>query len=497
MANLVSTFIELPRELLDRIATHLTTNEFNTLRLTCKTVENKLLNYWSNAFFTKRQFMIDRFSLQTLVNISEHPILSKSLKHLVIGLNDLTRIATYRLTSANEFRQALSAVRAQQALLDTGEAIELLSKAVGKLPSLETVGIRDFDSPTRYRDSVQGAPTACWRSYGASQYSRWPQEGPPHHHQQIQFSRANEFISRVCRVVMSTLIRCPGDVHGLEIMLRRPAYGLRDEAFIVSPTIDVDSLSLLTKLHLDLAVIGENQDHMGLLRPAIPESALRDISTMHVRRLLKHTPNVTWLRLNFTHWSSEDCVTAFISWLARRPDGCLNGSSSLIDPEPANLHLRRLDLGGVVCGTGKLRELVAKFSSLHCLSLRNFCLTGLSDGENPWSDFVAGLSAHLPDLKRFELRSPRRRNSEQFEISITIKEPVEMLSRFSPSSIVIESVNKASLKELAEKMEQQDLHSLHDDVEDEDEFDGEGGGDDEDEDGRRLIGDEDTDEDEE
>lgn len=51
-----SKITDLPRELLDHVASFLPTLDFNNLRSTCKLVENKLFPYWSNSFFKKRQF---------------------------------------------------------------------------------------------------------------------------------------------------------------------------------------------------------------------------------------------------------------------------------------------------------------------------------------------------------------------------------------------------------------------------------------------------------
>lgn len=53
------TLTDLPRELLDKIASSLSTNDFNNLRLSCKQVENNLFPYWSNTFFKKKQFSKD------------------------------------------------------------------------------------------------------------------------------------------------------------------------------------------------------------------------------------------------------------------------------------------------------------------------------------------------------------------------------------------------------------------------------------------------------
>lgn len=56
MQSQYSRLASLPPELLNKIAGPLPTKDFNTLRLTCKSIEDKLFPYWANCFFKKKQF---------------------------------------------------------------------------------------------------------------------------------------------------------------------------------------------------------------------------------------------------------------------------------------------------------------------------------------------------------------------------------------------------------------------------------------------------------
>jgi hypothetical protein len=47
---------QLPKELLDNITSWLPTLDFNSFRCTSREIESKSFEYWSNAFFKKRQF---------------------------------------------------------------------------------------------------------------------------------------------------------------------------------------------------------------------------------------------------------------------------------------------------------------------------------------------------------------------------------------------------------------------------------------------------------
>jgi len=59
-----SHLANLPREVIDNVARFLPTPAFNNMRLTCKEIENKLFEYWSNCFFRKKQF--SKFALLQL-----------------------------------------------------------------------------------------------------------------------------------------------------------------------------------------------------------------------------------------------------------------------------------------------------------------------------------------------------------------------------------------------------------------------------------------------
>jgi hypothetical protein len=71
--------LRLPQELMDRIATYLTTLELGNFRLTCKNVETNLFEKFAREFFSKRQFMIERVSLEALVGIANHETLAPYL----------------------------------------------------------------------------------------------------------------------------------------------------------------------------------------------------------------------------------------------------------------------------------------------------------------------------------------------------------------------------------------------------------------------------------
>lgn len=79
--------LTIPLELIVAVSAHLTTPDLGSLRLTCKQVEKSLFEWFSNEFFTKKQFMLTHESLQTLIDISKHVSFSKKLTHVIIATN--------------------------------------------------------------------------------------------------------------------------------------------------------------------------------------------------------------------------------------------------------------------------------------------------------------------------------------------------------------------------------------------------------------------------
>ncbi|ROW01883.1 hypothetical protein VMCG_05574 [Cytospora schulzeri] len=405
----------LPPELLNNIARPLSTKDFNALRSSCKPIEDKLFPYWANCFFKKRQFMIDQFSLQTLVHISQHNALSKVMTHLVIGLDEFRAISSASIQrDVLEYGQWRAAAAGQDNLVQTGVAIDLLSTALANLPNLKTIDVRDFNSPTRYRDSV-GQQAAEWRSYGWSRYGQWK-----HAHAHYHPYRTKEFIGHVFKAVLTALDRCSPDLDSLEVVLRNRRHSLVDDAFAFSPALGpglTKTLHSLKKLHLDLVCQGNLE-----LPPTVGTNAIRDFFdplTAYTRSFLGYTKNVTWLRLNFSHTSVAS--RKFLKWLSLKPDcnpqlGHIGWTE--MNPAPVALPLRRLDLGSITVQPEVLHKVLAKFPDLESLYLRGATLEledrigvhslldddgAYDDGSCVWARFIRGLPVSAPSLKHLTL----------------------------------------------------------------------------------------------
>lgn len=466
-----SRLVALPRELLDNIASYLPTNDFNSLRVTCRQLESKLFPYWSNSFFKKKQFseldqhrapaskrpcpnpipvpvprylhydmdpqltdpwqVISEFSLQALLDISQHQTLSRCLKHLIIGLDEFEVIRPDDLTTLEAFQQWRSAVCSQERLLDTGAAIDLLSKALPNLTNLETVDIRDFNSATRYRDpNSPGGTVAEWRSYGSSEYRNWLSHRSRKYNSLLRSGTHihNDFAVRVFKAALVAAGQSGRNVKGLEILLRNRYGALGDTAFALFPPVTDGIRSVLgglTRLHLDLrldrVLVPQALWQLPDSEHLTSAEAFYDPSTTNLRRFLGFVPNVTWLRLNFVHdhlHSAPSVASRFLEWLALLPgqfavDQDQAGWSDA-NPPPVVMPLRQLDLGDMQLKLNVLASVIKKFSQLNQLSLKGVSLpadqvqshsTSSERRDNsPWARFVRKLLSLAPNLRRLSLR---------------------------------------------------------------------------------------------
>ncbi|KAI0106247.1 hypothetical protein GGR51DRAFT_177331 [Nemania sp. FL0031] len=161
----MSGLLGVPLEVLLQITSYLTTPEYGNLRITCRQVEALLFGAFAREFFSKRQFALIEFSLQALVNIAKSRF-GSSLTHLIIHVEhpytqfgNPTDSSPFRLRAIKENRLRIERFNHMQ-FTTTGLDAEMLTEAITRLPNLETIGMRDFNSGSRHRDNTS------WASYG-------------------------------------------------------------------------------------------------------------------------------------------------------------------------------------------------------------------------------------------------------------------------------------------------------------------------------------------
>ncbi|CZT14706.1 uncharacterized protein RCC_00675 [Ramularia collo-cygni] len=354
----MASILDLPAELVIGIASYLTTEELGPLRRSCKQLERHMFETFAKEFFTKRQFMIQRTSLQALVDISNHPTLSERLQEVIISTD---------VFECDEIPR--------EWLLRTGQARDMLAEAFSKLKNLRIVGLRDFNSKGRVRE---GGPEALWRSYGWSKEPATTLLG-----MDSDTSPGSLFSLILCALGIASSY--PPDV---QVILRKHNT-LVPHAFIVNATnapVISKLKTLFLALHADNTTISRNPSCEDLLR-----------------RFLHTATDVEVLRLNFdSRWSA---ASRLLTWLGTMPSATdlKLDDPKLLDIPPAPLsHLTSLEIGMASVSAPSLTRALSR-SNLKSFSLWRVTISDM-DMTRPtaghwepdlWQQFLGDLSGAM------------------------------------------------------------------------------------------------------
>ncbi|GAB7362618.1 hypothetical protein MBLNU230_g2930t1 [Neophaeotheca triangularis] len=397
----VAKILELPPELLVSVASHLSTARLGCFRLTCQTIEKAVFDSFAREFFTKRQFAIEEVSLQALVDISKHAVLSKRLSEVIISLEKFNNAAVH--LDINDTNTVVRRMYSQ-ALIDSGRASDMLVEAFSNLPNLRTIGLRDYNARGRFRDGE----TALWKSYGwTSIYPTLssPRQSSPTPQQQAQ---QNDIDTRVLSynrlppstalpLIMFALGKANVRLDNIEVFLRNchlipESLEVLQSGFmaeIVKPVI-----SGLKTLMLTLGLIMDT----GHGAPHLPSSESDPIDAP-LKQLLHQTSNLETLRINFVQ--VQFFCNPVLHWLGKKSVS-KNRTDRLLHPPPlSNLATLEIGMAQVVMPT--LLDLLVKFGpKLKALSLwkltllRNYSPQP-HDTSSLWASLLPTFAVTLPD----------------------------------------------------------------------------------------------------
>jgi hypothetical protein len=384
--QLGSGLVQIPLEVLIRITHHISTTDLGNVRLSCKALEQGLFNFFAHEFFRKKQFMVLSESLQALIDISKHPNLSPFLRHVIIATDRPTPRYYNSMNNSDESRDRNEVANADHMqLLAAGGLRDMLAEAFANLTNLETVDIRDFNSPSRNRD---GSGTE-WRSWGA----RTLEESTGIPIVAIARNDQDPYLSQIFSAVTAALAVAQARPKSLEVLVRAAgrftSFALHDQAFYIPPRMEAAVSPVLANLksfHLTLGLT-----HGAQTRPFM------------FQKFLSLTANLTWLRVNFKN-SSWDNQEEVLSWLALKDTHKPNGP---FGTAAIQLPLERLDLGDADLKPETLLNLAVKFApTLTSLYLRRVCLINENSDRrttkvNPWDRSLSLLSK----VRGLDLRS--------------------------------------------------------------------------------------------
>jgi len=384
--------LKLPPELLLRISAHLTTPELGMFRRSCKSIEAPLFDTFAKEFFTKRQFMLENISLQVLVDIANHPSLSRWLTEVIIGLDALV---LYRGSPIDASLARYEAGYIERNIfLETGQARDMLVDAFSKLPNLRTVGLRDYSGGAADSGRERDGPEARWRSYGWS--SGLDVTADP---TALSLARYQSTVwtdpGASFPLIICALGKANVKAESIEVFLRRRQAKLAPSSFNVLnghmlPATTI-FLASLKKLMLTLGATEYQHSNDG------PEGA-------SLKRFLHHTVNLEYLRLNFEPW--QRFAGHFVDWLSQPASNSATTSHVPDTPtSPVVLpHLTGLDLGMLSVEVSALVNVLTKFDlkSFNLWKVVIYCKDKAELDQDPdrWSCFFSNLANALPASTR-------------------------------------------------------------------------------------------------
>lgn len=296
--------LRMPAEILQQIASHLTTPDYGRFRMSCKHLEVSFFNAFTREFFMKKQFMITPFSLQALIDMSESRM-ADAMRHVIFGLEspmaffDYYHVAHNIQTPLQKYN--LTAHLGQHtALLDCAYDIEMMSQAFAKLKNLEIVEIRDFRS-YRTRDQTR------WKSYGVTTFEE--ETGRRMTYQTTHSDMDKARVARSFQNILRGLGKTDTRPKRFEVNTR--GSGLLDMAFEIQRYDEprfIPLLASLEALHLDL---GPGSGRSPIL-VADEDNGHHECVAYYLRKFLPHVHNLRVLRVNFPHLGTT--AEGFLTW---------------------------------------------------------------------------------------------------------------------------------------------------------------------------------------
>ncbi|CAK7275231.1 hypothetical protein SEPCBS119000_006590 [Sporothrix epigloea] len=400
----------LPVELLLRITRHFETADLCAFRLCSRTLERALHYFFMDEFFRSKQFMLTEFSLQTLLDMARHPVISQTLRHVSIGLEDFLVYRQHHPTNTKLAAFLITAVVEQKALMTNGSAVRLLATAFSLLPNLETVQLRDYDSYTPYR----GRPFEALRSHGLwrlREHFGWRSK------KMMRITCSPIFSTQAFAIVMMALAQSNARPSNLEVSSKH-RNGIHYFALDLAPMPRLDLhggggdgggedkvhvfqvLAGLRRLHLHLRFgflsavaddfgISDYLPHRDYTHPA-------SVDCLPLCVWLAHCPKLEWLRLNLENETDVDNNIVLGQLGVPLPDfyPFPPGSEASRDITlPFASHLRRLDLGRACCYQSVLFSVLHRLPALEHLSLwRSTLVTKDCHPHGTWEDFLEALA---------------------------------------------------------------------------------------------------------
>lgn len=317
--------------------------------------------------------MIEHESLEVLVAIANHPGLAPSLEEVIIDSFIFNLGNEHELGGRllkNRFKKGL---HTRDVLLHTGQARSMLVEAFSKLPNLRVLGLRDYNSRGRRRDS----DGAYWRSAGWS----------------LGDSTYLSTAQQLFPLILTALSAANARPTSIEVFIRN------QEMLHPGSFASTDSFGTLPILN-SLKTLMLSLSSRGLLNPSLTaEDAV--IHEAPLRQFLTKLIAIVHLRLNFVRY--ENMAQSLLNWLIGLHDCSSIGKHiDWMVSAPAFNTLRVLDIGMARVKPDTLVKVLGRFD-LQSFSLWKVVLIGDAIATlDLWSRFLTRVAGELrqPDQIR-------------------------------------------------------------------------------------------------
>ncbi|KAI1815681.1 hypothetical protein GGS20DRAFT_316392 [Poronia punctata] len=323
-----SLLLQLPLELFLQLWESLDVGDALSLRLVCRHIEALLFESFREEFFSERRVSITYHSLKVLTDISKCPRLKNCVTSLIVGLDRFhscdARIRGRDLwTRFNSGPEVASEpvvkdcvdpykldgfTNEQNFLINSGQLSIMLSEALGNLPCLRELGLRDYNTP---RKKARFGMDSSLLSYGWSFILQ--ETGIDFRRVEAQLDDYDDrYVDTVFSATLLALARSRVRIDALTVDIRHASIGVSSSAFVIPAFFHRDIHQTLFNLKtLDLSV-GFTQAPVGSYSSRC--DSFESWQTHQLFSFLQETPNLSALRVRSKQKGlSEDGI---IDWLS-------------------------------------------------------------------------------------------------------------------------------------------------------------------------------------
>lgn len=293
-----SPLVALPTELLEYIVLELpTTSDLCSLRAACHELEAKTFNVFGRLYFSSRRHMISLFSLQALIDISNHRGFAPFVQRVIFGTDQLTEHFPESLPEkSDEIDNHYQLLGDQEYIKQTGLDLSMITIAFRNFKNCHALEVQASPSMRSHGNHDQ----SFRHSYGAMTIyhatGRLPNTRECH-------SPSGKPPLRLFLILLSAAQMSGLQLRSFELSVSASLMPLKAKAFAL-PSWNIQCFSPILSA---LEVFKFPFD------PPIIDLPSREIQMIRVSQFLSFACNLHTLEIHFPHWGRCDLMFHNIS----------------------------------------------------------------------------------------------------------------------------------------------------------------------------------------